>query len=135
MTPWYDRSPDAPCFDGACRCSPLERPFSSSALPADCGSTTAILPGTLTYPAAKVATHFHWNIDETDARLLDASRRFIALTLGDAMIAMMDLRWITLPKCTVNWSAIPICERVAANDVRVFLDLDGKAYRDAFPTA
>src|SRR5690625_2508042 len=104
MTSWYDQSADEPCFGALCSCLPY--PFSSFALPLDGGTTTNESPRKLTYPAAKIATHFRWTFDASNAQLVDASGEFIALTLGDAMIAMVLLSWITPLTGVVNWDTI-----------------------------
>lgn len=96
----------------------------SAALP----RTSSCAKRSLTQPAAEIAAQFRWRIDAQLGHLCDATGLFIAVTLGDAMIAMLDLGWITIPSLALNQNAIPTNESIAANDVRLFLNIDGTAY-------
>jgi len=129
MTVWQSQPPDHLRLDSISRPTELSAP--DFALPLSGQSMAALSHRLLTQPADEIATHFRWSLGTPLGCLLDATGEFIALTRGDAMIAMLDLGWISLQSCTVNWSVVPSQGRIAANDVRVFLDIDGTAYSTA----
>lgn len=82
--------------------------------------------------AARIAAFFHWSIELDGARIRDTAKNFIAQSLHDSAIAMVDLGWIKPSFEAINWSCLPFSSQTAANDVRIFLDLNGRAYTFPF---
>lgn len=80
----------------------------------------------------RIMIHFNWSIHACFGHVRDESNSFIAASIHDAAIAMEDLGWLKAPYESIAWFTIPPMAPAAANNIRLFLDLDGRAY--AHPT-